>query len=121
MSASALIHTVLKSAVANVYPDQAPTGTDAPYVVYEHVGGRGPVVFMDGTVADKANSMVRVTVWCTSRLDAEATMARVIQAMTASSDFQARPTGAPTSSIETPGAQDLRSSSVVFSIWSTTS
>ncbi|MDF3837151.1 DUF3168 domain-containing protein [Cupriavidus basilensis] len=51
-----------------VFPDEAPFGTEAPYVTYHQAGGE-PLNFLEG-IPDKRNGRFQFVVWATSRPEA---------------------------------------------------
>ena len=85
---------LLKALCANAFPDFAPSGTVAPYIVYQAIGGQ-PMQYVDGTAADKRSTLVQVEVWAGTRAAALVLARQADAALIASSAFMAQPEGEP--------------------------
>ena len=111
---------LLKTIAPAVFPDVAPSGTAAPWITFQNIGGE-PLRYIDGTAADKRHSMVQVNVWAASRLQAlllvrqiEATVCNI-----AATPFTAQPLGEPTATFEDDVTPMLYGCMQDFSIFST--
>lgn len=111
---------LLKTVAPNVFPDVAPSGTAAPWVTFQNIGGAA-FRYIDGTAADKRHSMVQVNVWDASRLQALA-LIRQIEAVVcnvSATPFTAQPLGEPTATFEDDVTPMLYGCMQDFSIFST--
>lgn len=63
-----------------VYPDTATGDTPMPFVIFQQVGGQS-ASFVDGSLPDKQNARMQVTVWSKSRAQASELIARVQSAI----------------------------------------
>ena len=115
MTIEADIFTALTSLVAGrVFPDFAPSGTAAPYIVYQAIGGQ-PLRWLDGTAADKRHTLMQVDVWAGSRI-AALTLARQVEAALSNigvAPFMAQPENEPAWDSDSDGplygcSQDFR-------------
>ena len=81
-----MIEIKLVAAIATVMPpgkvfaDVARSGTTAPWVVYQQVGGKS-VVSLDQKLADKRNGLFQVTTWATTRSEATTKALQIEQAV----------------------------------------
>lgn len=70
MSMELMVSTALQGLVeGRVYPDFVESGAQAPYIVFQAVGGN-PINFLGNDVPDKERSRVQVSVWAATRLEA---------------------------------------------------
>ena len=116
MTIEASIFTAIKSLCSNrVFPDVAPFGTTLPYITYTQIGGE-PVSYLENAVPSIQNGRFQFNVWGTSRAACSALMAQIETALVASTTFQARPIGSPTSIYDSDMA--LYGAMQDFSIWS---
>lgn len=100
MSVETDLVAVLQTVCVTTYPDFAPTLAQAPWVTWQHIGGR-PLRYLDGSAADLRNSVVQVNAWHTSRGAALALIRQIEDALCApSAPFVARPEGEPVSHAE---------------------
>jgi hypothetical protein len=92
---------LLKTICPRVFPDFAPAGTAAPYITYQGIGGR-PLRWLDGSAADKRQTLMQVNVWSTSRLDALALIRQVEAAICnlTTAPFMGQPESEPISEAE---------------------
>lgn len=73
MSMESALQPVIAAVVPSCYPDIAPTGTSAPYAVYQQVGG--PVINPVGNESPGLyGARVQVIVWAATRLQASSLM-----------------------------------------------
>jgi hypothetical protein len=79
MSMESDLTTLLKTVTPNVFPDFAPSGTTAPYVVYQGIGGQA-LRWLDGTAADKRHTLMQIDVWAGTRAAALA-LSRQVEAV----------------------------------------
>lgn len=110
----------LKTVCPRVFPDVAPSGTAAPYVTYQHIGGR-PLRWLDGTAADKRHTMLQINVWSASRLQSLSLIRQVegLICNVAAMPFMAQPDNEPTGLHEDDAAEPLYGCMQDFSIIST--
>ena len=112
-SAESVTYGALQAlAGGQVYPDVAPSGTAAPYIVYQSVGGVDETTF-DG-LNQLQNSRMQVAVWTSSRLGTSALMQQVLSALTVA-PILGTPIGAPVSEYEDD--TKLFGSRLDISIW----
>ena len=109
--------TLLKGLCPRVFPDFAPSGTAAPWITYQHIGGQ-PLRYADNTAADKRHTHLQVNVWHASRLDALQLMRQVEDALCATAVFVARPVSEPTSQAEEDMLPSMYGFLQDFEIWS---
>ena len=79
MSMESDLTTLLHTLCPRVFPDFAPSGTVAPYIVYQAIGGQ-PLRWLDGTAADKRHTLVQIDVWAGTRIAALA-LSRQVEAL----------------------------------------
>ena len=84
---------VLLTVCPRAFCDFAPTDTPRPYVTYQQIGGAA-VTFLDGARPSKRNAIMQINVWDDDRLEANALASQIEDALTAATQFQARPNGA---------------------------
>lgn len=101
MSMESDLTTQLKTLCPRVFPDVAPGGTSAPYITYQHIGGR-PLQWMDGTAADKRHTLMQINVWASTRLAALALVRQVESLIcnVSAMPFMAQPESEPTGVVE---------------------
>lgn len=93
MSIESELFTALSSLVSGrVYPDEAPSGAVAPYIVYQQVGGVAPT-FLESAVPSIRNARMQVAVWAATRASSSALSLSVHDALISCATFQARPIG----------------------------
>lgn len=90
---------LLSAACPRVYPDVAPIGTALPYVTWQGIGG-STLRFTENTPADKRNTLMQVNVWSATRLEANALMRQIEDALCASALFTVDPQGEPMNTYE---------------------
>lgn len=93
MSFEAAMRNVLEAVVPAAFPDEAPPRQPLPYAVWQQIGGRA-IAYVDDSVADAENPFVQVTVWASTRIEANALMRRIEAAMIVATPFTARPMSA---------------------------
>lgn len=105
---------VLLTLCARVFPDVAPEGTQAPYVVWHQYGGTAPI-YTEGELLERRNSFVQINAWAQSRAQANTLSLDIEQALVANQLLQAQPLNA----ISTLYDEDttLRGSMQDFSLW----
>ncbi|USS45398.1 DUF3168 domain-containing protein [Burkholderia glumae] len=112
-SPESLVYLAIKSlADGRVYPDEAPSPVDKPYIVYQSVGGEDGATF-DGP-ADTQNSRMQIAVWSKTRDEAVLIMGQVRDRL-AADPVLATPIGSAVSVYESD--TKLRGSRQDFSIW----
>lgn len=89
MTPEALIYDALKHlAGGRVLPDFAPEGTEAPFIVYQMVGGE-PTNYLTGEQPDKQRVRMQVSVWVgEDRIEASELGQQVEQAIRAATALQ---------------------------------
>lgn len=111
----ASLNALLREKCPRVFADVAEEKTPAPYVVWQGLGGES-LGFLDNTAGDKRNTLMQVSVWAASRIQATTMCREIEDAMRASSAFIASPQGEPYSTHE-PDTK-LHGSVQRFLIWS---
>lgn len=108
--------TVLRTITAQVYPDVAPSGTPAPYITYQHIGGT-PLRYFDGSAASLRHSLIQINTWASTRLQALDLARQVEDALcaTPAATFTARPSTEPIGAAA--DAPELRGCMQDFDIW----
>lgn len=114
MSLETDLTAALQALCPRVYPDVAPLGVQRPYVIYQQVGGDA-LTYTEGTLPDKRNARMQITVWADTRLAATALALSIEAALAAAPAFAAYPEGALRGAYD-EGAQ-LRGAEQDFSIW----
>ena len=99
MSMESDLVTLLKTVCARVYPDLAQTGTAVPYVTWQGIGGES-IRFLDNTDGGKRETLMQISVWSSSRLEALTVIRQIEDLLCASALFQTRPEGGPVSTYE---------------------
>ena len=80
MSIEDQLFTVLGAlAGGQVYPDVAPPGTVAPYLVHQQVGGQA-LAYTEGSVPGQENCRIQVSTWSLRRTEAT-TLAKEAEAL----------------------------------------
>lgn len=101
MSMESSLVTLLATVCARVFPDVAPAGTAAPYATWQGIGGAS-IRYGDNSQPDKRDTLVQVSIWSTSRIEALTLIRQTEDLLRQSTDFQCRPEGEPASTYE-PG------------------
>lgn len=114
MSIESDLYAALVVQCPRVYPDVAPAGAVAPYVVYSLIGGR-PLAFTDNALPDLRNAEVQVDVWATTRLAANALSLQIEAALIQSAALNARPASGMSNTVDED--TDLYGASMDFTIW----
>ena len=99
MSMETDLVTLLKTVCAHVFPDVAPSGTVAPYVTWQGIGGES-IRFIDNTDGGKRDTLMQISVWSASRLEALTIIRQIEDLLCTSVQFQTRPEGGPVSTYE---------------------
>lgn len=94
MSVEADLTTLLKTLCPRVFPVVAPAGTALPYVTYSAIGGQS-LRFIEGTAADKRNTIMQINVWDATQSGALSLIRQIEDAMCASVVFTAQPEDEP--------------------------
>lgn len=90
---------LLKAHCQRTYPDVAPAGTALPYVTWQGIGGES-IGFLDNTAGDKRKTLMQVSVWSATRLQAQELVRAIEDEMRAASAFVCTPMGEPLSTYE---------------------
>ncbi|MBS0427605.1 MAG: DUF3168 domain-containing protein [Proteobacteria bacterium] len=98
-----------------MFPDVAPEGTEAPYIVFQQVGGRS-VAFLERAVPSNKHGRYQVAVWAKQRSEAAALGLQIEAAMLTATAFQVEALGAPIADHDSETG--LRASRQDFGIWS---
>lgn len=115
MSMESNLCALLKAICPRVFPDVAPSGTPAPYITWQAIGGEA-LRYGDGTAPDKRNTLLQVSVWSETRADSLALIHQAEDAICASPTWQAAPQAEAVSTHE-PDTQ-LYGCIQRFDIWS---
>ena len=114
------VETELSAALAvlcpRVFPVSADFGTQAPYVVWQHVGGQS-LRFLDNTAGDKRNSFIQITAWAATSKAAFGLARAIEEALCESAVMQVAPQGEPVDAYD--DGNHLRGALQTFSIWAT--
>ena len=108
------LNTLLKAICPRTFPDVAPSGTAAPFIAWQGLGGES-LRFVDNTAPDKRNTYMQVAVYSTKRTEALALIRAAEDAMCASLLFAVSPMGEPIATYE----DDTKLYGAIqrFSIW----
>ena len=93
------LQTLLAGICPRTFPDVAPSGTVAPWVVWQGLGGDS-LRMLDNTAADKRNTLMQISVYSKTRLQALQLIRQIEDAITASMPLIATPLGEPASTYE---------------------
>lgn len=116
MSMESDLFDALKGLVASrVYPDQAPESVQSPYIVFTQVGGPSPA-YVENLVPNIRGARMQISVWGTERIAVNALALQIEALLIAATNFQARPVGAFTASMDPD--TELRGTRQDFYIWS---
>lgn len=97
-----------------VYPDVAPQGTAAPYIVFQQVGGQG-LNHTEGSVPAAENCRIQLATWSTSRIEATTLAQQAEALLLLATSFQATTLGNRTSLLDDDTG--LRGARQDFSVW----
>lgn len=114
MSIESDLFAALQALCPRVFPDFAPEGTAAPYVVYALIGGR-PLAYVDGALPDLRNAEVQVSVWASTRAAANTLLLSIEAALVQSATLNARPSSGMANDYDDGAA--LRGATQDFTIW----
>lgn len=114
MSMESDLQTLLAGICPRTFPDVAPSGTVAPWVVWQGLGGES-LRFVDNTAGDRRNTLMQISVYSKTRLQALQLIRQIEDAITASLPLIATPLGEPASDYESDTL--LYSSKQRYSIW----
>lgn len=99
MSMESDLSTLLKAICVRTFPDIAPPDTAAPYATWQGIGGEA-ARFLDNSAADKRNTLMQISVWSKTRLEALALIRQIEDVLCASATFIATPQGESRSTYE---------------------
>ena len=99
MSMESELTTLLKTVCPRTFPDVAPSGTAAPFIAWQLLGGES-LRALDNTAFDKRNSYVQVSVYSLTRTESLTKIRAAEDAMCASAAFICRPMGEPLTTYE---------------------
>jgi hypothetical protein len=88
------LDALLKTICPRAFAEVAPLGTEKPYLIWQGAGGR-TLRYADNTAADKRNTLMQITAWAFSRLEANRLIRQVEDALCASSTLTVVPQGEP--------------------------
>ena len=115
MTVEELIAAVLMPLVGGeAFPDVAPEGAPLPRIVYQQVGGVS-LTFEEGTLPDRENCRIQVSVWSPRRMETTELAKQVEAAILSAQTMQAIAIGARTSIHESDTG--LFGARQDFSIW----
>ncbi|TAK84513.1 MAG: DUF3168 domain-containing protein [Aquabacterium sp.] len=112
MSLESTLVELIKVRCARVFPDEAPFGTETPYVIYQQVGGDA-LAYVEGTMPDKRNAHMQIAVWDATRAGAISLALQLEADLVAT--MKAEPLGAFVSAAS--DFPDRRGTHQDFSIW----
>lgn len=116
MSMESDLFDALKGLVdSRVYPDEAPEGAQAPYIVYTQAGGPSPA-YVEDIVPNIRGARMQISVWSENRIEASSLALQIEALLIAAPNFQARPVGALTATKDRE--TNLRGARQDFYIWS---
>ena len=116
MTMEAGLSTLLKTVCPRTFPDVAPSGTAAPFLAWQLLGGE-TLRALDNTALDKRNSYVQVSVYSLTRAESLTKIRAAEEAMCASTAFTCIPMGEPLATYEAD--TKLYGAIQRFSIWAT--
>lgn len=90
MTVEADLVSVLRTVVADVYPDVAPLAATYPYGVYQGIGGQS-WRYTENTPANRRHSIFQINVWAATRGQALTLIRAVEEALCAATAFNAAP------------------------------
>lgn len=99
MSMESDLSTLLKTICVRTYPDVAPANTAAPWITWQGIGGES-LRNLDNSAADKRHTLLQVSVWSKTRLEALSLIRQAEDALCDSAAWIARPQGEPLSTYE---------------------
>jgi len=114
MSMESSLSTLLKTICPRTFPDVAPSGTAAPFIAWQALGGES-LRFLDNAAPDKRNTYMQVAVYSKTRAEAMALIRAAEAALCASPLFTVSPQGEPISTYEDDTT--LYGAMQRFSIW----
>lgn len=88
MSLEAQLTAALQALCPQVFPDEAPTATALPYVIYQQIGGPA-LVYLEGTLPPERAAVMQITVWHGTRLGATQLMLDIEATLCAAPGFTA--------------------------------
>ena len=106
--------TLASLAGGRVYPDFAPEGTAAPYIVFQQVGGQA-FNHTEGTLPTAENCRIQVATWGVMRTDVTTLAQQAEALLLAATAFQATTLGNRTNLVDEDTA--LRGARQDFSVW----
>ncbi len=114
MSMESDLSTLLKTICPRTFPDVGPSGTAAPLIAWQLLGGES-LRALDNTALDKRNSYVQVSVYSLTRAEPLTKIRAAEEAMCASAAFVCTPMGEPLATYE----DDTKLYGAIqrFSIW----
>lgn len=92
MTMETALIALLKALLVNVFADVAPAGTKAPYITWQALGGES-IYALNNTPIDKRHTLMQVSVWATTRQEANTLVRNAEAAIAESSAFVAKPAG----------------------------
>lgn len=114
MSIESDLYAALAAVCPRVFPDIAPDGVEAPYVVYAVIGAR-PLSYVDAAVPDLRNAEVQVSVWAPTRAGANVMALAIEAALIQSVSLNARPSSGMANHYDEDVG--LRGASQDFTLW----
>jgi hypothetical protein len=88
MTFEADLKAVLGAVTPRVFPDVAPARTARPYVTYQQIGG-GVLNMVANVAPGVRNSMLQISVWANTRMEAMQVSRAIEDAMCSTSAFKA--------------------------------
>ena len=113
MSMESTLSTLLKTICPRVFPDVIKGVVAAPYIIWQGIGGES-IRYGDNTAPDKRDTLMQISVWAMSRMEA-LTLIRQAEAALCAASFQCVPEGEPVNTYESD--TELHGSIQRFSIF----
>lgn len=110
----AQLSALLKTVCPRTFPDVAPSGTAAPFMAWQALGGES-LRFLSNDAPDKRNTYMQVSVYSATRAESLALIRAAEAALCGAAMFAATPMGEPISNYE----DDTKLYGAIqrFSIW----
>lgn len=99
MSLESDLSTLLKAICVRTFPDIAPANTGAPWITWQGLGGEA-LRYGDSTAPDKRNTLMQISVWSKTRLEALSLIRQAEEALCAHSAWVCAPAGEALSTYE---------------------
>ena len=94
MTVEADLFSLLQALCTRVYPDVAPVDTPMPYVTYQGIGGQS-IKPLARELPAQRNTVVQINVWAQTRMECNALMRQIEDALRLATVFSAQPQAEP--------------------------